>query len=332
MRCCRRSTSAMSDGLPQRWLALMRSIAADARPAVLRQPDARRIRDAAPYQGASDSHKTRSAGKVSAPCGVINLNAMTHPADNSRLSPEQLAELSALADGTLDPERRAEVEPDRGLARVEALYERERRVVELVHEARSTDRAPRGAAGADRGFPPKAAGACAPAGGVRRRVCRRAGRGGARARAGPPGGSPGAPSVSQAAGLAMLGPRVRHRCRSRPRPSKLETRIERLYFPNWARDSIGPRSGSAPTASTVARRSPSTTTAAAKEIAYTIVDAPALSRPDGRYDDAKRCRVPHAEAGRPHSSSRGGMRGTRACCRRTGRLGARAAELAAWEA
>src|ERR1700730_10919957 len=63
---------------------------------------------------------------------------MAHQPDHT-----ELAELSALADGTLAPERRAEVE-----ARIAAspelrlLYERERSVVEHLHRAAESTRAP----------------------------------------------------------------------------------------------------------------------------------------------------------------------------------------------
>src|SRR5436305_13080668 len=59
------------------------------------------------------------------------------------LAPHELAELSALADGTLEPGRRPEVERRvAASAEMRALYEREREVVALLHEARRTDRAP----------------------------------------------------------------------------------------------------------------------------------------------------------------------------------------------
>ena len=55
----------------------------------------------------------------------------------------ELAELSALADGTLDPARRADVEAKIAASpELSALYERERRVVEALHQTRATERAP----------------------------------------------------------------------------------------------------------------------------------------------------------------------------------------------
>src|SRR5579862_295907 len=68
---------------------------------------------------------------------------MAFSPDNPEPRPAELADLSALADGTLDPARRDEVR-----ARIDsspqltALYERERQVVELLHETRAADRAP----------------------------------------------------------------------------------------------------------------------------------------------------------------------------------------------
>ena len=58
-------------------------------------------------------------------------------------SKTELAELSALADGTLDPARRVEVEARIAASpELSALYERERRVVAALHQARATERAP----------------------------------------------------------------------------------------------------------------------------------------------------------------------------------------------
>src|SRR5436305_15349373 len=70
---------------------------------------------------------------------------MSSHADNSTFSPNDLADLSALADGSIDPARRPEVEVRiASSAELTALYERERRVVEMLHHAAVTDRAPAG--------------------------------------------------------------------------------------------------------------------------------------------------------------------------------------------
>ena len=133
---------------------------------------------------------------------------MTTPADSPSIEPRTLRR--ALRARGRNARSRA---PRRGRARgsrrspeLSSLYERERRVVELLHEARSTDRAPAALRARIEASRPT-------------RPCvarRRAGYGGALAGALAaavlalvlilPGGSPGAPSVSQAAGLAMLGP------------------------------------------------------------------------------------------------------------------------------
>ncbi|HEY4826104.1 MAG TPA: hypothetical protein VIH85_05025, partial [Solirubrobacteraceae bacterium] len=68
---------------------------------------------------------------------------MASGADDTKLTQRELDDLSALADGTLDPARRGAVEariaasPELG-----ALYERERQILAALHEARATERAP----------------------------------------------------------------------------------------------------------------------------------------------------------------------------------------------
>src|SRR5436309_2816459 len=120
-------------------------------------------------------------------------------ASAERPNAQQLAELSALADGTLDPARRAEAEARIAASpELSARYERERAVVEILHEARATDRAParlRARIEAQR-----------PSGAVmaRRRIVFGGSLAGALAAAALalalilPSGTPGAPSLSQA--------------------------------------------------------------------------------------------------------------------------------------
>src|SRR5438067_11559644 len=68
---------------------------------------------------------------------------MASRADQRKPTAAELADLSALADGTLDPGRRADVEARiAGSPELSALYERERRVVAALHQARASDRAP----------------------------------------------------------------------------------------------------------------------------------------------------------------------------------------------
>lgn len=196
-------------------------------------------------------------------------------------SPAQLAELSALADGTLDAAAREGAE-----ARIAAspelrtLYERERRVVELLQDARAAGRAPshlraridaarpgrvshtwrRGRYGA------AVAGALAAAGVAVGLVL--------------PGGAPGAPSVSQAAALALRAPTHAPPAPDPTAPgTKLTQDMQGVYFPDWSRtfgwQAIGFRSDrlDGRSAATVyyARRG--------RRIAYTIVAAPALRQP-----------------------------------------------------
>ena len=70
---------------------------------------------------------------------------MASSAPQSKPTTTELADLSALADGTLDPARRAEVEAHiSGSPELSALYERERRIVSALHQARESERAPAG--------------------------------------------------------------------------------------------------------------------------------------------------------------------------------------------
>lgn len=205
---------------------------------------------------------------------------MPSPADTPDLTPRELADLSALADGTLDRARRAQVEAwIAGSSELTALYDRERRVVELLHAADATDRAParlRARIAAQR--PSVAA-----------RARRRAAYGCSLAAALAvivlaavlilPAGSPGGPSVSQAAALAL-------RPASAPAPTpdpddpiaQLHADVEGVYFPNWQsrgfratgqrRDRIDGRE-----ATTVFYKW------AGRRIGYTIVGSPPLRAP-----------------------------------------------------
>jgi hypothetical protein len=209
---------------------------------------------------------------------------MSTPADNpaeiNELEPRTLAELSALADGTLDSARRSVVQARIAASpELSSLYERERRVVELLHEARSADRAPaslRARIEAQRPSRPA-------------RARRRAGYGGAFAGALAavvlalvlilPAGSPGAPSVSQAAGLAGLGPVLAAPQADPSLPAKLETGVEDVYFPNWSDRFNSPATGER--TDHINGRVAVTVYYSwrGKELAYTIVGAPVLSTP-----------------------------------------------------
>jgi hypothetical protein len=146
-----------------------------------------------------------------------------------------LAELSALADGTLDPERAAAVR--QLIARSPELserYERERRAVMALHAVRS-DRAPARLRARVQGQTAAASARPGP----------RLAWGGAAATAVAavvaalvlllPGGAPGAPSVSQAASLALRGPALGPPLPDRVHPgSNLARDVQEIYFPNWS--------------------------------------------------------------------------------------------------
>jgi hypothetical protein len=166
-----------------------------------------------------------------------------------------------------------------GSPELTALYERERRVVELVRGVNGPVRAPAGLRARIE--------ASRPSRPVRAR--RRALYGGSLAGALAavvlalvlvlPGGAPGAPSVSQAAALAMLGSSGSAPAPERTAPTRLETKVEDLYFPNWASQlhwrAIGQRSDhiNGRVAVTVYYSWRSDT------VAYTIVGAPVLRAP-----------------------------------------------------
>jgi hypothetical protein len=156
--------------------------------------------------------------------------------DNEAGRPEMgrrdLADLAMLADGSLPPARRAEVE-----ARIAArtggaeLLENERRAVEALRGAAQV-RAPmtlRERIADDRARAGRAPG--------RRRVVLGSGLAGALAVLvlvlvlALPGGTPGSPSISQAASLAVRGANA-------PAPNThgrtLARDVDEVYFPNWA--------------------------------------------------------------------------------------------------
>jgi anti-sigma factor RsiW len=161
---------------------------------------------------------------------------------NPTEDPRRLAELSALADGTLEPARRAEVR-----AWIDASddlrrrFEEEKRAVVWLSAARERDRAPMA---------------------LRERIeasrsaTARRSRGWRRSPIGVtasvaaivavavvlalilPAGSPGAPSVAQAAALGALPPRLPAPEPQPNGPSRLRLAVGRLHFPNW-RATIG---------------------------------------------------------------------------------------------
>jgi anti-sigma factor RsiW len=192
----------------------------------------------------------------------------------------EVAELSALADGTLDATRQAAVQARiADSVELTTLYERERRVVDLVHHARTATRAPatlRARIEAERGR--------------RRGVRLRPAFGGALV-AGLaaivltlvlvlPAGAPGAPSVSQAAALALRGSVAPAPAADPADPiDKLGRSVGHVYFPNWASTlgwrAVGQRvdqvNGRLAIIVYYERRG--------RQIAYTVLAAPALSQP-----------------------------------------------------
>jgi hypothetical protein len=209
---------------------------------------------------------------------------MSSQADIPNLTPRQLADLSALADGSLDPARREEVQARISASpELQVLYDEERRAVSALHQARAEDRAPvslRARIEAER--PGRA-----------RRTTVRVRYGGALAVGLAalalalvlilPAGSPGSPSISQAAALAARSP---SQAAPAPDPAaplrQLNLNTRDVYFPNWEPafgwvaygsrdDKIAGRD-----AKTVYYRN-----AQAQWIAYTIVAAPPLGAPRG---------------------------------------------------
>jgi hypothetical protein len=206
---------------------------------------------------------------------------MASAADKPEITHKQLAELSALADGSLDPARRPAVQEGIAASReLSALYERERHVVALLHEARAADRAPARLRAPIEAQRPSA----------RVRVRRRVGYGGALVGALAavalalvlilPAGTPGGPSVSQAAALAIRGAAGPAPASDPSHPGlKLAGGFADVYFPDWARSfgwrAVGQRRDR------IDGRLAVTVYYAwqGHRVAYTIVDAPALPVP-----------------------------------------------------
>jgi anti-sigma factor RsiW len=202
---------------------------------------------------------------------------MVDTEDTAEPDRRTLADLSALADGTLDPKRVASVrERISRSPELSRRYERELRAVAALHALRA-DRAPARVR------------MSLAARGERVRASRpRLVYGGALAAAVAavvaalvlllPGGTPGAPSVSQAAALALQGPAMAAPLPDQTHRAKLKVDVEDVYFPDWTRlgwrpigqrvDRVGNRR-----AVTVYYQRGTT------RIAYTILAAPALRRP-----------------------------------------------------
>lgn len=206
--------------------------------------------------------------------------------EQSPPSAEELAELSALADGTLDPERHAaarariDASPELG-----ALFAREREAVTVLHQARARDRAPaalrtrledaRERPRGRRGWP----------GATRRPRIALAAVGVLAALALAlalvlPAGTPGSPTVSEAAALALRGPTA-------PAPSpdpgnpggRLGQRVGEIYFPNWGH-ALGWRATGLRIDQLGHRRAITVFYGwHGRTLGYTILDLPALDQP-----------------------------------------------------
>lgn len=204
---------------------------------------------------------------------------------NARL----MADLSALADGSLDPKRAENVRQlIASSPELRERYEREQRAVAMLHELRD-DRAPvslRLALETQR----------APA---RRRRARLFSAGALATSVAAvvvllvlllPGGSPGSPSVSEAAALALKGPTL-------PPPAhaagmKLNEDVEEIYFPNW--EWFRWRASGARTDKLDGKLAVTvyyTNTRDSRQIAYTILAAPPLRRPASQIMSLRGIRV-----------------------------------------
>ncbi len=187
------------------------------------------------------------------------------------------ADLVALADGTLDPRRvpavRELIAQSPELSR---RYHRERQAVAALHAVRS-DRAParlRAAIAARR----------EPARRPQPRLLFGGTLAGAVAAAVVaivlllPSGTPGGPSVSQAAALSLQGPMMAAPLADRTHGGKLSGDVEDVYFPNWSGlgwRAVGQR------VDTLGRQRAVTVyyQRGSRRVAYTILGAPALTRP-----------------------------------------------------
>ena len=164
-------------------------------------------------------------------------------------------------------------------AELRALYERERQVVEILHRVRTTDRAPASLRGRIEAQRPSAASR------ARRRLVYGCSLAVALAVVVValvlivPAGMPAAPSVSQAAALAVRGPIAAAPHSNSSDRDVLDRRVEHLSFPNWLQDlgwrAVGQR------ADLIAGRAAVTVYYERQQrtLAYTIVGSPALKAP-----------------------------------------------------
>ncbi len=217
---------------------------------------------------------------------------MAFPNPQSKPSHQHLADLSALADGTLAPERREAVQANIAASpELSELLARERVAVERLAEARERDRAPQALRERiERERERERA--------ARRGAAVRGGslRGGLAVRAGlaaslalgavvlvlvAPGGTPGSPTLSQA---AALGTREALRPGPTPDPSnpgaQLDRSVGEVYFPNWTRAPLRWRATGQRIDRLGGHRAVTVFYARARiSIAYTILSTPPLREP-----------------------------------------------------
>jgi hypothetical protein len=205
--------------------------------------------------------------------------------DTANFTSRELADLSALADGSLDPARRAAVQEwvDASEERT-AMYEREQRAVALLQATRA-DRAP---AALRARIEAQRKERSAPV--IRWRLAYGGALAGALAAIGLalalilPAGAPGAPSISEAAALAVRGAAAPPPAPEPNEPAaQLGTNVGSVYFPDWSKRfgwrATGQRSDHihGRLADTVYYRGHGQT------IAYTIVGSPALEIPKASH-------------------------------------------------
>lgn len=192
------------------------------------------------------------------------------------VTPEDLRDLSALADGTLDPARRATVEAHiAASAELGALYARERQIVAVLEQARSTDRAPASLRARIEAERPRPA---AP----RRRIGYAGGLAAGLTAAVVAvvlvlsGGAAG-PAFSAAASLGVRGPAAAAPQPEPGRPGALAASIDTVYFPNWATRYGWQAEGTRVDRINGRRAVTVFYSGNGHRIAYTIVDEPALT-------------------------------------------------------
>ncbi len=258
---------------------------------------------------------------------------MSANADTPEIKAEEMRDVSALADGSIDPARRDAVEARIAASpELSALYAREQRVVDLLHQ-RASDRSGAGRRSAPGSRPSGRSARSPPAVGSataavwsahwrsprsRSRFCCPAAR----------------PARRRSAKL----PRWRRAARRWPapaadpdQPGKLQTLIEGIYFPDWSLAFHWRASGQR--TDTINGRRAVTVYYDWKghRLAYTIVGSPALNTPTARVTTLKGVEL--------HTLTIGGRlvvtwkRGNNTCVlSATGIPAAKLQKLAAWEA